>query len=152
MRRVDVKRLAASYGLKIDEKTWLRQACNGKCYKATSVILLDWKLAWGGDGRWSLASAPHWYTTLGMFGPDGSNLLPPEIVDKQLNPEGCFEVHDYKVVNFVRNGTYNQFSNLKIWKIEELKQFFDDFYEKWAEKRKLHKIDEISSVLDDYTV
>lgn len=151
MRRMEVKRLAASYGLHVDETTWVRQAANGKCYKALTVYLLDWKLAWGADGQWDLVPAPHLTTSLGMFGPDGSNLLPPEIVDKQNNPEGCFEVVGYKVANFVRNHTYN-LSTIKIWNLDELKQFFDDFHAKWAEKRKLHKIQEISSVSDDYTV
>jgi len=151
MRKADVKTLARTYGLHIDEKTWVRQACNGKCYKATTVYLLNWKLEWGSDGHWDLVPAPHLTTSLGMFGPDGDNMLPPEIVDKQSNPEGVFEVHNYKLVNFVLNNTVNVYS-MKIWKIEELKQFFDEFYAKWAERRKLHKIDEISSVLDDYTV
>lgn len=151
MRRMEVKRLAASYGLHVDETTWVRQASNGKCYKALTVYLLDWKLAWGADGHWDLVPAPHLTTSLGMFGPDGSNLLPPEIVDKQNNPEGCFEVVGYKVADFIRNDTV-KLSNWKIWDLDQLKQFFDDFYAKWAERRKLHKIQEISSVSDDYTV
>ena len=151
MRKVDVKRLAASYGLHVDEKTWVRQAENGKCYKALTVYLLDWKLAWGADGQWDLVPAPHLTTSLGMFGPDGPGLPPPNIVDQFEDPEGCFEVVGYKVANFVRNHTYN-LSTIKIWNLDELKQFFDDFYAKWAERRKLHKIKEISSVSDDYTV
>ena len=151
MRKVDVKRLAASYGLHIDEKTWVRQACNGKCYKATTIYLLNWKLAWGSDGHWDLVPAPHLTTCLGMFGPDGSNLLPPEIVDQQINPEGCFDVQDYKVVNFVINDT-SSLGGMKIWDLDGLKQFFADFCEKWAERRKLHKIQEISSVAGNYTV
>lgn len=151
MRKVDVKRLAASYGLHIDEKTWVRQACNGKCYKAMTVYLLDWKLEWGEDGHWDLVPAPHLTTSLGMFGPEGSNLLPPDIVDQQSNPEGCFEVHNYKLVNFVRNDTVNVYS-MKIWTVDELKQFLDEFYAKWAVRRKLHKIQEISSIAGDYTV
>ena len=151
MRKADVRKLAASYGLYIDEKTWVRQASNGKCYKALTVYLLDWKLAWGADGHWDLVPAPHLTTSLGMFGPDGPNLPPPNIVDQFEDPEGCFEVVGYKVANFVRNHTYN-LSTIKIWNLDELKQFFDDFYAKWAERRKLHKIQEISSVSDDYTV
>ena len=151
MRRMEVKRLAASYGLHIDEKTWVRQASNGKCYKAAAVYLLNWKLAWGHNGHWDLVPAPHLTTCLGMFGPDGPGLLPPYIVDKFEDPEGCFDVNDYKVVNFVRNNTYNV-STMQIWDLDQLKQFFDDFYAKWAERRKLHKIKEISSVSDDYTV
>ena len=150
MRRVDVKRLAASYGLFVDDKTWVRQACNGKCYKATAVQLKDWTIDWGPNGRWDLIPAPHQLTTIGMFGPEGANLLPPNIVDQFRNPEGCFEVL-YKFTNFVRDETCSV-SSLKIWNIDELKQFFDEFYAKWAVRRKLHKIKEISSVSDDYTV
>lgn len=151
MRKADVKRLAASYGLYIDEKTWVRQACNGKCYKAAAVYLLNWKLAWGVDGHWDLVPAPHLTTSLGMFGPDGPGLEPPNIVDLFEDPEGCFDVDDYKVVNFVKNNTYNV-STMKIWDLDQLKQFFDEFYAKWAVRRKLHKIKEISSVSDNYTV
>jgi hypothetical protein len=151
MRKADVKRLAASYGLYIDEKTWVRQACNGKLYKAMEVYLLDWKLAWGADGHWDLVPAPHLTTGLGLFGPDGPGLPDPNIVDQFEDPEGSFEVVGYKVANFVRNHTYN-LSTIKIWNLDELKQFFDDFYAKWAERRKLHKIKEISSVSDNYTV
>lgn len=151
MRKADVKRLAASYGLHIDEKTWVRQACNGKCYKATTIYLLNWKLAWGSDGHWDLVPAPHLTTSLGMFGPDGSNLLPPEIVDQQINPEGVFDVQNYKIINFIKNDTTSVFRQ-KIWAVDELKQFFADFYAKWAESRKLHKIKEISSIAGNYTV
>lgn len=151
MRRMEVKKLAALYGLFADDKTWVRQACNGKCYKATSLAILNWKLAWGEDGHWDLVPAPHMMTTIGLFGPEGANLLPPDIVDQQSNPEGCFEVHDYKFVNFVRNDTVNVYS-MKIWTVDELKQFLDEFYAKWAVRRKLHKIQEISSIAGDYTV
>lgn len=152
MRRMEVKRLIASYGLHIDEKTWVRQAdSNRKCYKAAAVYLLNWKLAWGSDGHWDLVPAPHLTTCLGMFGPDGPGLLPPNIVDQFEDPEGCFDVNDHKVVNFVRNNTHNV-STMKIWNIDELKQFFDEFYAKWAERRKLHKIQEISSIAGNYTV
>lgn len=151
MRQADVKRLAATYGLFIDEKTWVRQASNGKCYQATTIYLLNWKLAGGSDGHWDLKPAPYMTTTLGMFGPDGPDLLPPDIVNHQNNPEGCFDVHDYKVVNFVKNSTYYG-SPMTIWNLDELKQFFDDFYAKWAERRKLHKINEISSIAGNYTV
>lgn len=123
MRRMDVKRLAASYGLYIDEKTWVRQAENGKCYKAMTVYLLDWKLAWGSDGHWDLVPAPHLTTSLGMFGPDGPGLPPPNIVDQFEDPEGCFEVVGYKVINFVTNST-TSLSNWKIWDLDQLKQFF----------------------------
>lgn len=151
MRRMDVKKLAASYGLMIDEKTWVRQACNGKLYKGVSVHLLDWKLAWGPDGHWDLVPAPHLTTTLGMFGPDGPGLLPPNIVDQFEDPEGCFDVNDYKIVNFVKNNTIDA-RTMIIWDLNELKQFFDEFYAKWAVRRKLHKIKEISSIAGDYTV
>lgn len=153
MRRMEVKRLIASYGLHIDEKTWVRQAdSNGKCYKAAAVYLLNWKLAWGSDGHWDLIPAPHLTTCLGMFGPDGPGLLPPNIVDQFEDPEGCFDVNDHKVVNFVRNNNSHNVSTMKIWNIDELKQFFDEFYAKWAERRKLHKIQEISSIAGNYTV
>ena len=55
-----------------------------------------------------------------------------------------------KVANFGRNST--DISILEIRNLDELKQFFDDFYEKWAERRKMHKIQEISSIADRYTV
>ena len=116
-----------------------------------TVYLLDWKLAWGEDGHWDLVPAPHLTTSLGMFGPDGPGLPPPNIVDQFEDPEGCFEVVGYKVINFVTNSTTN-LSNWKIWDLDQLKQFFDEFYAKWAVRRKLHKIKEISSVSDDYTV
>jgi hypothetical protein len=90
-------------------------------------------------------------TGLGLFGPDGPDLPPPNIVDQFEDPEGCFEVVGYKVINFVTNST-TSLSNWKIWDLDQLKQFFDEFYAKWAVRRKLHKIKEISSVSDNYTV
>lgn len=133
MRRMDVKRLAASYGLAISTEDSLMY-----------VDLLDWNLAWGPDGRWDLLPAPKAMITLGAFESD------TEKADER-NSEGCFTIFNYKVVNFVRNRTYG-ISSLKFRNLDELKQFFDDFYEKWAERRKMHKIQEISSIVEDYTV
>ena len=129
MKPMDVERLAASYGLTIDTVDSLLY-----------VKLTNWKFAWGPDGRWDLLPAPNAMTSFGVFVPDRS--LSPEKVDEHSNPEGYLSV-DHKVVNFVRNNTYYRLS---------LKQFFDDFHAKWAERRKIHKIQEISSIADRYTV
>ena len=137
MRLMDVERLAASYGL-----------TNESLGSLMYVELLNWKLAWGPDGRWDLLPAPNEMTSLGTFVPDGS--LPPEKVVEHSNPEGCFKIVNHRVVNFVRNST--DISILEIRNLDELKQFFDDFHAKWAERRKMHKIQEISSVADRYTV
>lgn len=136
MRLMDVKRLAASYGLAIDKGLLLY------------VELFDWKFAWGPDGRWDLLPAPNAMITLGTFVPNGS--LSSEKADER-NSEGCFKILDYRIVNFVRNSTH-YISTLKFRNLDELKQFFDDFYAKWAERRKIHKIQEISSIAGDYTV
>lgn len=133
MRLMDVKRLAASYGLAIDTLGSLMY-----------VDLLDWQLAWGPDGCWDLLSAPNAMITLGAFESD------TEKADER-NSEGCFKIIDYRIINFVRNSTYYT-PTLKIRNLDELKQFFDDFYAKWAERRKIHKIQEISSIADRYTV
>ena len=133
MRRMDVKRLAASYRLAISTEDSLMY-----------VYLLDWNLAWGPDGRWDLLPSPKAIISFGTFIPD------TEKADER-NSEGCFTIFNYKVVNFVRNNTY-YLSTLKIRNLDELKQFFDDFHTKWAERRKLHKIQEISSIVGDYTV
>ena len=138
MRPMDVERLAASYGLTIDTLGSLMY-----------VKLTNWKFAWGPDGLWDLLPAPNAMITFGTFVPDRS--LSPEKVDEHSNPEGCFKIIDYKIVNFVRNNTH-YVSTLKIRNLDELKQFFDDFHAKWAERRKIHKIQEISSIADRYTV
>ena len=146
MRLMDVKRIAASYGLAIDTLGSLMY-----------VELLNWRFAWGPDGRWDLLPAPNTMISLGTFVPDSS--LSPEKVDEHSNhgyyvhsnQEGCFKIVDHRVVEFVRNSTYDM-SNLEIRNLDELKQFFDDFYAKWAERRKMHKIQEISSITGDYTV
>ena len=138
MRPMDVERLAASYGLTIDTLGSLMY-----------VKLTNWKFAWGSDGLWDLLPAPNAMITFGTFVPDRS--LSPEKVDEHSNPEGCFKIIDYKIVNFVRNNTH-YISTLKIRNLDELKQFFDDFHAKWAERRKIHKIQEISSIADRYTV
>lgn len=137
MRLMDVKRLAASYGLAISSEDSLMY-----------VDLLDWNLAWGPDGRWDLLPAPNAMITLGTFVPD--EFLSTEKADER-NSEGCFKIVDNRVVNFVRNRTY-YISILEIRNLDELKKFFDDFYAKWAERRKIHKIQEISSIADRYTV
>ena len=137
MRLMDIKRLAASYGLTIDTLGSL-----------VYVELFYWKLVWGPDGRWDLLPAPEAMITLGTFVPD--RFSPTEKVD-ECNSEGCFTIFNHKVVNFVRNRTYD-ISFLKFRNLDELKQFFDDFYAKWAERRKIHKIQEISSIAGDYTV
>lgn len=133
MRQMDIKRLAASYGLAISTEDSLMY-----------VDLLDWNLAWGPDGRWDLLPAPKAMITFGAFESDTEK-------SDERNSEGCFTIFNYKVVNFVRNRTYG-ITSLKIRNLDELKQFFDDFYEKWAERRKMHKIQEISSIVEDYTV
>lgn len=137
MRPMDVERLAASYGLAI---TTLGSIMH--------VELTNWKFAWGPDGLWDLLPAPNAMITFGTFVPDRS--LSPEKVDEHSNPEGYLTV-DHKVVNFVRNNTYYRLY-LEIRNLDELKQFFDDFHAKWAERRKIHKIQEISSIADRYTV
>ena len=137
MRAMDVERLAASYGLAIDTLGSLMY-----------VELLNWRFAWGPDGRWDLLPAPN-AMSLGTFVPDSS--LSPEKVDEHSNQEGCFKIVNHRVVEFVRNSTYDM-SILEIRNLDELKQFFDDFYAKWAERRKMHKIQEISSITGDYTV
>ena len=137
MKPMDVERLAASYGLTIDTLGSIMH-----------VELTNWKFAWGPDGLWDLLPAPNAMITFGTFVPDRS--LSPEKVDEHSNPEGYLAV-DHKVVNFVRNNTYYRLS-LEIHNLDELKQFFDDFYAKWAERRKIHKIQEISSIADRYTV
>ena len=137
MRPMDVERLAASYGLTIDTLGSLMY-----------VELTNWKLVWGPDGRWDLLPAPNAMITFGTFVPD--RLSSTEKADER-NSEGCFKIIDYKIVNFVRNNTH-YISTLKIRNLDELKQFFDDFYAKWAERRKIHKIQEISSIADRYTV
>ena len=137
MRLLDVKRLAASYGLAISTLGSLLY-----------VELFYWKLVWGQDGRWDLLPAPNVFITLGTFVPD--KFLSTEKVDER-NSEGCFKIIDYRIINFVRNSTYD-LPILKIRNLDELKQFFDDFYAKWAERRKIHKIQEISSIADRYTV
>ena len=137
MRLMDVKRLAASYGLTIDTLGSLMY-----------VELTNWKLAWGPDGRWDLLPAPNAMITFGTFVPD--RLSSTEKADER-NSEGCFKIIDYNFVNFVRNNTH-YISTLKIRNLDELEQFFDDFYAKWAERRKIHKIQEISSIADRYTV
>ena len=137
MRAMDVERLAASYGLAIDTLGSLLY-----------VELLNWRFAWGPDGRWDLLPAPN-AMSLGTFVPDSS--LSPEKVVEHSNPEGCFKIVNHRVVEFVRNSTYDM-SILEIRNLDELKQFFDDFYAKWAERRKMHKIQEISSITGDYTV
>ena len=141
MRLMDVKRLAASYasyGLVIDTLGLLMY-----------VELLNCRFAWGLDGRWDLLPAPNAIISLGTFVPDSS--LSPEKVDVHSNPEGCFKIVNHRVVEFVRNSTYDMWT-LEIRNLDELKQFFDDFYAKWAERRKMHKIQEISSIAGDYTV
>lgn len=137
MKPMDVERLAASYGLTIDTLGSLMY-----------VELTNWKLVWGPDGRWDLLPAPNAMITFGTFVPD--RLSSTEKADER-NSEGCFKIIDYKIVNFVRNNTH-YISTLKIRNLDELKQFFDDFYAKWAERRKIHKIQEISSIADRYTV
>lgn len=137
MRLMDVKRLAASYGLVIDALCSLLH-----------IELLDCKLVWGPDGRWDLLPAPEAMITLGTFVPD--RFSSTEKVD-ECNSEGCFKITDYRIINFVRNSTH-YISTLKIRNLDELKQFFDDFYAKWAERRKIHKIKEISSIANRYTV
>ena len=137
MRLMDVKRLAASYGLAIDTSVSLMY-----------VELLNWKLIWGQDGRWDLQPAPKVFITLGTFVPD--KFSSTEKADER-NSEGCFKIIDYRIINFVRNSTYYT-PTLKIRNLDELKQFFDDFHAKWAERRKMHKIQEISSITGDYTV
>ena len=138
MRLMDVKRLATSYGLAIDTLGSLMY-----------VELFYWKLVWGPDGRWDLLPAPKAFITLGTFVPD--KFSSTEKTDEHSNQEGCFKINDYRIVNFVRNSTH-YISTLKIRNLDELKQFFDDFYAKWAERRKMHKIQEISSITGDYTV
>ena len=137
MKPMDVERLAASYGLTIDTLGSLMY-----------VELTNWKLVWGPDGRWDLLPAPNAMITFGTFVPD--RLSSTEKADER-NSEGCFKIIDYKIVNFVRNNTH-YISTLKIRNLDELKQFFDDFHAKWAERRKIHKIQEISSIADRYTV
>ena len=137
MKQMDVERLAASYGLTIDTLGSLMY-----------VELTNWKLVWGPDGRWDLLPAPNAMITFGTFVPD--RLSSTEKADER-NSEGCFKIIDYKIVNFVRNNTH-YISTLKIRNLDELKQFFDDFHAKWAERRKIHKIQEISSIADRYTV
>ena len=137
MRPMDVERLAASYGLTIDTLDSLMY-----------VKLTNWKFAWGPDGLWDLLPAPNAMTSFGVFVPDAEKT--DEHKDEHSNPEGYLAV-DHKVVNFVRNNTH-YISTLKIHNLDELKQFFDDFYAKWAERRKIHKIQEISSIADRYTV
>lgn len=138
MRLMDVKRLAASYGLAIDTLGLLLYV----------ELLSNWKLAWGPDGRWDLLPAPNTMISLGTFVPD--KFSSTEKAD-ECDLEGCFKIVDHRVVNFVRNSTY-EISILEIRNLDELKQFFDDFYAKWAERRKIHKIQEISSIADRYTV
>lgn len=137
MRKMDIERLAASYGLTIDYLGALMYV----------ELLSNWKLAWGPDGRWDLLPAPNAMINLGTFVPDELSFK----VDKHSNPKGCFKIVNHRVVNFVRNSTYD-ISILEIRNLDELKQFFDDFYAKWAERRKIHKIQEISSIAGDYTV
>ena len=137
MKPMDVERLAASYGL-------TTTTLGSIMY----VELTNWKFAWGPDGLWDLLPAPNAMTSFGVFVPDRS--LSPEKVDEHSNPEGYLAV-DHKVVNFIRNNTYYRLS-LEIRNLDELKQFFDDFHAKWAERRKIHKIQEISSIADRYTV
>ena len=137
MRLMDVKRLATSYGLAIDSLGSLLY-----------VELFYWKLVWGQDGRWDLLPAPKAFITLGVF--ESDKFSSTEKADER-NSEGCFKISDYRIVNFVRNSTH-YISTLKIRNLDELKQFFDDFYAKWAERRKIHKIQEISSIADRYTV
>lgn len=139
MRLMDVKRLAASYGLAIYIST-----LGSSLY----VELFYWKLVWGPDGCWDLMPAPKAFITLGTFVPD--EFSSTEKADER-NSEGCFKIIDYRIVNFVKNSTH-YISTLKIRNLDELKQFFDDFYAKWAERRKIHKIQEISSIADRYTV
>ena len=117
MKPMDVERLAASYGLTIDTLGSLMY-----------VELTNWKLVWGPDGRWDLLPAPNAMITFGTFVPD--RLSSTEKADER-NSEGCFKIIDYKIVNFVRNNTH-YISTLKIRNLDELKQFFDDFYAKWA--------------------
>ena len=138
MRAMDVERLAASYGLAIDTLGSLLY-----------VELLNWELVWGPDGRWDLLPAPNAMIALGTFVPD--KFSSTEKTDEHSNQEGCFKIIDYRIVNFVRNSTH-YISTLKIRNLDELKQFFDDFHAKWAERRKIHKIQEISSIAGDYTV
>ena len=138
MRSMDVERLAASYGLTI-----------GNLGALMYVDLLNWKFAWGEDGRWDLVPTPNAKAYLGTFVPDGT--LSPGKVDERSDSEGYFKIINYRVMNFVRNNTYN-ISTFEIRNLDELKQFFDDFYAKWAERRKIHKIQEIASIADRYTV
>ena len=137
MKPMDVERLAASYGLTIDTLGSIMH-----------VELTNWKFAWGPDGLWDLLPAPNAMITFGTFVPDAEKT--DEHKDEHSNPEGYLAV-DHKVVNFVRNNTYYRLS-LEIHNLDELKQFFDDFHAKWAERRKIHKIQEISSIADRYTV
>lgn len=137
MRLMDVERLAASYGLAIDTLGSLMY-----------VELLNWKLACGPNGRWDLLPALNAMITLGTFVPD--RLSSTEKADER-NSEGCFKIVNHRVVEFVRNSTYDM-SILEIRNLDELKQFFDDFYAKWVKRRKIHKIQEISSIADRYTV
>ena len=65
MRAMDVKRLAASYGLTIDSLLKI-DSLGSLIY----VELLNWKLAWGLDGRWDLLPAPNVMISLGTFVPD----------------------------------------------------------------------------------
>ena len=153
MRLMDVKRLAASYGLTIDDRIRVRQSCKGKRYQttiATSIDLPDWNLVWGADGLWDLKLMSSLTLSLGMFVPNVIDDYTSPEIDQQRNPEGRFDV-DYKVANFIRNTTHS-IAICKIQRLDELKQFFDDFYAKWAERRKIHKIQEISSIAGDYTV
>ena len=153
MRLMDVKRLATSYGLTITGRIQARRTGEGKMYQttvATSIDLPGWNLVWGRDGLWDLEQMSSPTLSLGMFIPNVIDDFTSPEIDRQRNPEGYFGV-DYKVVNFVRNTTHS-ITICIIQRLDELKQFFDDFYAKWAERRKIHKIQEISSIADRYTV
>ncbi len=152
MRLMDVKRLAASYGLAIDDRIQVRLTSEGKGYTivATSIDLSGWNLVWGSDGLWDLKQISSLTLSLGMFIPNVINYFTSSEIDQQRNQEGRFDV-DYKVANFIRNTTHS-IAICKIQRSDELKQFFDDFHAKWAERRKIHKIQEISSIADRYTV
>ena len=93
MRLMDVERLAASYGLAIDTLGSLMY-----------VELLNWKLACGPNGRWDLLPALNAMITLGTFVPD--RLSSTEKADER-NSEGCFKIVNHRVVEFVRNSTYD---------------------------------------------
>ena len=139
MRLMDVKRLAASYGLAIDTST-----LGSLLY----VELFYWKLVWvqmvAGICCRRQKHSLLWARLCQI------NF---RLQKKQMNltQKAALRLLINRIVNFVRNSTH-YISTLKIRNLDELKKFFDDFYAKWAERRKIHKIQEISSIADKYTV